>query len=82
MAKIYAICCGGDWADASVDHLILPDGMDIEKESELREKWLREEYHPKTRKDDQPQYKSLTDWLKGKGACEPTLDELEEFWEM
>ena len=31
--KITAIHGGGDWCDASAEYLILPPGMDIEKEA-------------------------------------------------
>ena len=73
--KIWAILGGGDWFDASVDHLILPEGIDIEKEYEKHQDWYNNEYCPPAIK--KIEYMDFTDWLKRLGAREPTKDELE-----
>lgn len=79
-SKIYAICSGGDWADASVDHLILPDGVNIEEEARKCNEYLYKVWFNKEIKDKK--YYNLTTWLIEKcGARRPTEDELEEFWE-
>ncbi len=74
--KIWAIMGGGDWADASVEHLILPDGIDIEAEHKNHLWWYYNEYFPEMKN-----YLNFTDWLKKLGAKEPTRDELECFEE-
>ena len=68
--KITAIMGGGDWADASVDHLVLPGDWDIvEKNREYQ---------------DAGGYRGtrmfFVEWLIGQGARR-ALDEVEEFWE-
>jgi hypothetical protein len=74
--KITAIHGGGDWADASADYLILPDGMDFDAEKQAREKWLEEVYWPLKRAGKHPEYISLVKWLVDRGAVEPTKDQL------
>ena len=63
--------------DASVEYLVLPDGMDIEKEHAAYREWYR------TYVAGQPhhQYKSLIQWLLERGARTPSDDELEVFCE-
>ena len=73
MPKITAIHSGGDWTDASADYLILPLGMDIEKEANARSKWYREEYL--TKKDKK--FVTLTEWCLNRGARIPNHKELE-----
>ena len=79
--KIIAICGGGDWADASVEHLILPDDLDLDKEQTAHRTWYRDEYSPDTRSGKNLEYFSLVDWLKQRGAREPTEDELDVRWD-
>lgn len=78
MAKIWAICSGGDWNDASVAHLILPDEMDIEKERKEHKQKLRECHRLKTQ-ESWPGY--FVEYLISKGAVVPTDNQLEEYWE-
>ena len=77
-SKIYAICSGGDWADASVDHLVIPEGIDMEKEAWKCNKYRVEIFY----KDRSKKYYTFVNWLIEKcGARKTTEDELEEFWE-
>lgn len=69
--KLYAICSGGDWYDASVEHLILPDNLDINEEKEKWRTWYREEYSP-----GEVKYISFVDWLLKAGAHKPTEEEV------
>lgn len=76
MTKITAIEGGGDWADASVEYLVLPDWMDIAKEHAAYNEWYNNSYcsdriHHK--------YKSFCKWLLERGAREPNDDELDVF---
>ena len=72
--KIWAVC-SGDWFDASVEHLILPDGMDIKREYKNRQKQLRKYYEKEV---DWPG--SFPEFLISKGAVAPDDAVLEEFW--
>ena len=91
MPTITAIHGGGDWADASANYLILPEGMDIEVESEAWRKWYDEEYCPALRAANvardlgsdvvYPEFAGLFDWCIARGARTPTDDELHIFEE-
>jgi len=67
--KLIAIHGGGDWADASAEYLMLPEGMDANQEH-----W---KYKQAMQGKVGGEYKSFCDWLKERGAREPTNDELE-----
>jgi len=78
--KIYAICSGGDWYDASVDHVIVPEGINIEDESKKCEWYYYNVYCKK--EVGKRKYYNLTSWLVEKcGGRAPTEDELEVVWE-
>ncbi|MGV8955722.1 MAG: hypothetical protein ACOH2M_31805 [Cypionkella sp.] len=81
MAKIAAIHGGGDWADASAEYLILPDGMSISVEQRKRNKWYQDEYCPALGRGEKPQFFTLHQWCLARGAREPTESELEIFQE-
>jgi hypothetical protein len=81
MAKITAIHGGGDWYDASAEYLILPDGMDFEEELKLRNVWYNEEYVIGYRLGHKPYYTDIVEWLKNKGAVEPSEDQLDVVWD-
>lgn len=71
--KITAFFGGGDWYDASVDHLVLPDGLDLNAERQRYKTWYDDEYC----KIDS-QYLSFVGWLESRcGARRPTDEELE-----
>jgi hypothetical protein len=72
--KIAAIMDGGDWYDASVEHLVIPIDMNLKQQKEEYDNWYYDRNRP-------PQnYDSFTDWLKKRGARETTEDEVLEFW--
>lgn len=86
MPKITAILGGGDWADASVDHLILPENVGVEVEAQNWREWYQDVYYrprnglrPKSK--NPIKYITFVEWLKNLGAVEPTKDQLEEFSE-
>jgi hypothetical protein len=79
MAKITAIHGGGDWYDASAEYLVLPDGMDIKAEASAWRVWYDTEYCPALRANKRPEYVTLYEWLKRKGARDPGDDELQGF---
>jgi len=70
--NLYAICGGGDWNDASVEHLILPDGLDIDEEKIKWRTWYREKYAGKKGVE----YIFFIDWLLKAGARVPTEEEV------
>lgn len=82
MSKITAIEGGGDWTDASVQYLVLPDGMDIGTEAMRRDLWLRMLKAPLADGGYSVRfYISLFDWLVERGARIPNDDELTVFSE-
>ena len=78
MPKITAIESGGDWNDASVDYLCLPNGMNIEDEHRYYKFWLTNVYQVMT---PIVKYQTFTEWLMSKGATEPEEAELDIFYE-
>lgn len=80
--KITAIRSGGCY-DCSCDHLIMPEGLDYDAERRAWQDWYRVEYVPSLRagRSNSVKYISLIDWLKLKGAREPTAEEFEEIYD-
>jgi len=73
MSKIWAICGGDDWCDASIDHVIIPDGMDLKREQEERGRAVAEWYRTgRERGIEWPG--TFVEWLIKKGATEPSGD--------
>ena len=75
MTKLVAIISGGDWYDASVEHIVLPKNSDMDK--------LKAEYDARdeTERKKFPYY-NFTGWLKAyHGARDATEDECLIYWE-
>lgn len=73
MSNLIAIHGGGDWADASADYLIMPEGISV---SDEREKWsslYKNDYLPG--KNDLP-YMTFPEWLIKSGAKKATPEEI------
>lgn len=79
--KIIAICSGGDWADASVEHLILPKGVSLDEEYADYQDWYQNEFMVRRCNGENVEYMSLVDWLRKHGATEPPDDKLEIIFE-
>ncbi len=79
--KLIALCGGGDWWDASLDLMAVPEGLDIEQEKIAWRAWYKNEYGPRLLDRPQPEYVSFPKWLESKGARDATKDEIEEVWE-
>ena len=77
MAKITAVEGGGDWADASVEYLVLPEGCDATQALEDWRIWYNKQYKPAFREGKKPKYLTFVEWLIAEGAREPTDEELE-----
>jgi hypothetical protein len=72
MPRIAIILGGGDWTDASVDPLIVPDDLDLAKEKEKYNTWYHEVYCIDIEKRDLSAYMSFVDWLIQRGARHAT----------
>lgn len=84
--RLVAILGGGDWADASVDHMALPDGMDPEAMRAKYEDWYRNSYcagpSDPNRGLLQPpscRYMTFPEFLISRGARYTTEAELEVY---
>ena len=66
--KQVAIMSGGDWYDASCDHVSVPADLDLEAAEREYDEWIK----------TSQSYITFIDWLeKFKGATESTV---EEYW--
>jgi hypothetical protein len=79
VTKVWALHGGGDWADASANYLVLPDGVDIAAEKQKWDEWYRKVYCGKRNTDNAIKYKTFYTWLVDLGTREPTVEELEIF---
>ena len=70
MAKIIAIISGGDWADASCEHLTIPDDYDLAEAKKQYRAWYN-----KTQA-----YITFSEWLLSHGAQSATEEEVEEIY--
>lgn len=81
MERIVAIMGGGDWVDASVEHLVVPSDLDLGAEFRAYNKWYHRKYCPVLRTDNRIPYLSFTEWLIKRGARRTTDNEVLELWE-
>ena len=81
MSKLVAVMGGRDWCDASVTHIVVPDGMDLDEEKKQYEKWYDEVYVPRLHSRDSVGYMSLPEWLKSRGARQAGENDVIEIWE-
>lgn len=81
--KIVAIMGGGDWYDATVEHLVIPKSLDLEHEYKLYRKWYKECYCKKYESETvaSGEYMTFFQWLMKKGAEKPSEEDLVEFWD-
>ena len=68
--KQVAITGGGDWADASVEHLAVPDNLDVAAEYRKYRHWISNIYSKQPPGPHYPPdaphipYQTFTDWLR------------------
>lgn len=79
--RIVAIMGGGDWYDASVEHLVVPSGMDLNAEHRAYREWYHREYCTAQRAGNKMAYLGFSEWLIKQGAHRTADDEVLEFWE-
>lgn len=78
--KIVAVLGGGDWFDASVDHLILLGEVDLYKEKIRWLEWYNKEYAVELMAGKKPDYYTFIEMLIKQGlARRCTKDEVVEF---
>ena len=76
--RIVLILGGGDWADASVDDLIVAEDLDLEKEKEKYDKWYKEVYcSTGVNHQHGVKYQDFPEWLIAR--CDAEEAGLEEF---
>jgi hypothetical protein len=68
MPRLVAILGGGDWADASVEHLVVPDNMNVEAERTL---YIHAPKAPYCR------WETFAEWLKKRGGREANECDIE-----
>ena len=61
--KLVAIEDGGDWADAGVAYLAVPETVDLAHEDQLYYAWLQEVYAPQRRAGADPKFLSFQQWI-------------------
>lgn len=80
--KIVAVMGGGDWCDASIEHLVMSKDVNLSEEEKLYKVWYNEVYCRGLRGErDRVDFMVFSQWLIKKGARETTEDILEEYWE-
>ena len=86
--RYVAIFGGGDWYDASVDHVVVPADLDLEAARERYRTWYKDEYsasfgpdpanpHRRTQLTRVP-YWSFAQYLKAREGASPA--DIEEVW--
>lgn len=81
MSRIVALMSGGDWYDASVEHLVIQDDVILELEYKLYRAWYEDKYCPALRSQNRIDFMTFSQWLINKGARETTDNEVLEYWE-
>jgi hypothetical protein len=75
--RIVAMMSGGDWEDASVEHIVISPEINLDRAKEEYDDWMR-----RTSCSPHYDYVSFIDWLKLKhGARDTTPEEVEEYWD-
>lgn len=66
---------GGDWTDASVDHVYAPVGFDLDAANDSYQRWLSDDYWPALSRWNkiigavQPEFLGFPEWLVRHGHC-------------
>jgi len=81
MSRIVALLSGGDWSDARIEHLVIPDDMSLESEEKSYRAWYEDEYRPMLLSQNRLDYLSFSQWLISKGARKTTEEEVLEYQE-
>lgn len=68
--RTVAIMVGGDWADAGVYHVQVPDDTDMQSLNDEYTVWRRESGEP---------YKNFEKWMLSTGKAKES--DIEQYWE-
>ena len=79
--KFVAIMSGGDWADASVEHLVAPRDMGLVELKKKYDIWYSNVWMPALNNEEPMEFMNFSQYLIQNGARKTTDDELEEFWD-
>lgn len=79
--RIVAILGGGDWSDASVDHVIVPSGSDLDALHKQYDRWYRGDYLPALRRGEKSGFATFPDWLVKTGHASSADASEVEVWE-
>jgi len=94
--RIVALYSGSDWCDASVDHLVIPEDLNLDEAYKRYKEWYSTVYKPNLdSRRYKPWYLALGKEIKGEvkfrtfrawlvdeeGARRTEDDEVEEWWE-
>lgn len=84
MSRLVAVLGGGDWADASVDFLKVPDRLDLVAAKARWQAWYDTTYLPALREWQRnsggaPTFLTFSNWLAQREGCEANPDEIETF---
>lgn len=75
MKKLIAILGGGDWNDASVEHIVLDTDTPLEELKKDWDKWYEKTYLPLFHKNKQPKFQTFGEWLVALGYASEATDE-------
>jgi len=75
-----AVLSGGDWVDASVEHIKVNDEVDLDAEKKLYDKWYQEVYVPAYNKSP-VEFMTFVEWLikKDKAVLNDDIEEWRNF---
>lgn len=92
MSRLVAILSGGDWTDARVSHVKIPDSMNLKEEKQRYDHWYQTVYQPahetfwksfwgKSKTIPAPQFFTFVEWLHFRGVTLATDLDIEVFEE-
>ena len=82
MKRLVAVESGGDWADASVIYLAVPNTVDLDKAKLAWRVWYNQHYVPELRADNQPRFRNFPDFLVEEYGAELNPIEIEVYQDL
>ena len=80
--RLVAVLSGGDWADASVDHIRVPCELTMDDIQAQWHRWYNSSYLPALRNGNKPIFYSVTTFAcTFCGAIPATASDLQTWWE-
>jgi hypothetical protein len=72
-SRLIALIGGGDWADASIEHLVIPVNLDIEVEKKKYREYLKE-YRRLAQTPDRIPWRGFGVWLVENCSARPATE--------